>query len=84
MNFSEMKAKTQLQVVGIVNQISTYISKDGKNYHSVDLIVKGLKNNLNVKLPDNTDLGKYPEGAMVTLPLTVSEFQGRTNISLLV
>ncbi len=75
MNFSEMKAKTGLQVVGIVDMIDSYVSKkNNKTYYSLDLIISGLKEKLNVRLPEGYDLSKVKDGELMKTNLTIDRF----------
>jgi hypothetical protein len=82
-NLAELKAKTKVVAIGIVNQTNLYVSKEGKHYHSVDLLVKGMKNVLNLKLPMGYDVSKLGEGHLVEFNIEVTEFNGRTNLNVL-
>ena len=61
--------KTSLTCVGIVWQVAEYVNKEKKSYWSVDLLVKGQKGMLNVKLPENYDRSKLNEGSLVSIPV---------------
>jgi hypothetical protein len=81
MNFQEMKAKTGIVLTGIVNECNTFVSKENKEYHSVDLLVSGHKNLVNVKLPAGYDRAKLIEGQIVSLPVLVITSKFGTTIN---
>lgn len=81
LTFPEMKAKTKVQIIGIVNQFNVYVQPETKKeYHSVDLLVAGHKNLLNIRLPEEYDRSKLEEGSLGLFDVNISEFKGRTNL----
>jgi hypothetical protein len=78
MNFTEMKEKTKVQIVGISNGIGSYTKKDtGVTYHSVDLLVKGHRNMVNVSLPENFDPAQFEDGKLVNVAVVINVYNGR-------
>lgn len=76
----EPKKKQGIEITGMVWAINEYQSPETKKfYYSVDLAVKGVKQMMNVKLPDNYDRSRLIEDAIITMPVSyrVSNFNGR-------
>ena len=64
--FKEMLEQTKINIVGICKGVNVYKGKD-KEYHSVDLEIKGTKMPVNIKLPDNYDERKLVDYELVNL-----------------
>lgn len=83
--FKEMKAQTKIEMIGIVNQLNVYVQPETKKeFHSVDLLISGHKNMVNVRLPEDFPREKLEEGAIGRFKIEISEFKGRTNIDAVV
>lgn len=78
--FAEMKKDTAIKVKGIVNSVNTYVSKNGNSYYSVDLLIDGHKNMVNVRISPDVDRSKIVEGDFYIARVIVSEFNGRTSL----
>ena len=64
--------KPGVYVIGIIWCTSVYVSKTtGKQYYSVDIAVKGMKNMLSLKLPDSFPMHTLQEGAVVKIPFMI-------------
>lgn len=79
MTFKEMREKTGIAVVGIVNAHNEFISDEKKAYHSVDLIIKDQKNMLTVSLPEDYPREKLVEGELAQVKVRVKIFNGKTS-----
>lgn len=77
-SYKEMKAKTVIKVLGVVDQIVEYYSeKTQKTYYSVDLLVNGVRDKLNVKLPDDYDRTKLVEGELASFNIRITSYNNR-------
>lgn len=77
-----VKKKSGMVISGVVWSVNEYVSKETKVvYHSIDVAVKGIKQMLNIKLPDNFDRNLVKEDANVSLLVTyaVKNFNGKVS-----
>lgn len=82
-NLKELSDKTGIVVKGIVWGKNVFIpedTKDHKEYHSVDLMVKGHKNVVTIKLPEGYDSTKILEGEIFTVAVQIKLFNGKTSM----
>lgn len=74
MNFKEMKSKTGLQAIGILDAITSYVGKNSQTYYSADLIISGVKEKINVRLPDQFDRSKLVVDELAKFTLSLDRF----------
>jgi len=80
-SFAAMKNQTMIVVCGIVNDFSEFVSqKTGVVYHSVDMLVKGHKNLINIQLPADFNREKLKEGELGKVLVEMSVYNGRTSL----
>ena len=84
MQIKEAMDKTGMVIAGLVVGVSEYVSrKTGASHWSVDLTVKGCKQAVNVRLPQDYPVMTLVEYELVKLPVTVRPNWNRSGIELL-